>query len=260
MPVLNQAAVPNTYDSRHAILANVWGSKGGWLSVSTNPVFVQLQFSKQHSSQQGEEDWTQEILLGTGAFATIPPECIGVQFRNASSGNIAFITVQIAQGDEPPLAISALGNVNAITAAGLIAYVEVTTNLGITGLSEAASNLLIDSGTLSYNNQPIIVEAWGHLNWGSGYNVGQSITLELFDGGSVGPGLGIMLQFPAPENTFSWATPFFFKHKFTPTAGSHNFTLRGWTTSTGAGGGLLVAGLGGGNPTFPPAALNIYYA
>lgn len=109
MPSFSQVQIPDNYNSVTGILQNCWGSRGGWFSVSGAPVFVELQFSRLNSTYQGQEDWTQEVELGAGAFATLPANCIGVQFRNAIPGTPATVTAQIAVGDEPPLAISAIG-------------------------------------------------------------------------------------------------------------------------------------------------------
>lgn len=122
MPVLNNVSVPNNYDGKNAILQNIFPSNGGFLSVQGFPVFVELQYAEHYKdnfgnirTRQGTEDWTTEFELGAGAFATIPPQCIGIQFRNATAGQVATVTVAIAQGDEPALAISALGIITTVS-------------------------------------------------------------------------------------------------------------------------------------------------
>lgn len=109
MPVLGPVNAPDQYDGKTAIMQNQFGSLGGFFVVANNPCFVQQQYSSKN--KQGSEDWTQEVELGAGANVTLSPRCIGVQFRNATPGFPAQITAQIAIGDEPPLTISALGNI-----------------------------------------------------------------------------------------------------------------------------------------------------
>ena len=117
MPVLNAQAVGNAYPQTPgsgASLAQVWNAKGGWFSVTNAGAFVKLQYGG-----LGSEHWTDEILLGAGAFVVLPPNCIGMQFRNSVANAIATVTAQIAQGDEPPLAISSIGQTNVVSVASL---------------------------------------------------------------------------------------------------------------------------------------------
>lgn len=117
MPVLNSQAVADTYPlspgARGAILANVWNARGGFFAVSAATAFVQLQYGT-----LGEDHWTDEILVGNGAFVVLPANVVGVQFRNGVAGLPATVTAQIAQGDEPPLEISTFGTVT-VTGSGV---------------------------------------------------------------------------------------------------------------------------------------------
>lgn len=117
MPGLNAQPVGNAYPptpGSGASLAQVWNSRGGWFSVTGAGAYVKLQYGG-----LGAEHWTDEILLGAGAFVVLPPNCIGMQFRNSVANAIATVTAQIAQGDEPPLAISSIGQTNVVSVASL---------------------------------------------------------------------------------------------------------------------------------------------
>lgn len=118
MPVLNSQAVGDKYPlssgAKGAIIANVWNSRGGWFSVTGATAYVRLQYGK-----QGSEHWVEEIFLGAGAFVVVPPNCRGLQFRNGVAGVTATVTAQIAQGDEPPLAISTIGQTNTVLVSSL---------------------------------------------------------------------------------------------------------------------------------------------
>lgn len=112
MPVLNSVAVSDTYanntGANQAILSQVYNSRGGWFSITGQPVFVQMQYGPQGSGNV----WTEEVEVGAGAFAYLDPKCTGVRFRNAVAGQVATVTAQISEGDEPPLSIIALGSVS----------------------------------------------------------------------------------------------------------------------------------------------------
>lgn len=119
MPVLNSQVVADKYpdqtgSAKGAILANVYNGRGGWFSVTGATAFVRLQYGK-----QGEDHWVEEIFLGAGAFVVLPANCIGLQFRNGVAGVNATVTAQIAQGDEPALAISTIGQTNTVLVSSL---------------------------------------------------------------------------------------------------------------------------------------------
>lgn len=116
MPVLNSQAVADRYPNNQpgAILTEVWNSRGGWFSVTGATAFVELLYG-----EYGKADWTEEIFLGAGAFVVLPANCRGVRFRNGVAGQNATVTAQIAQGDEPPLAISTIGQTNVVALASL---------------------------------------------------------------------------------------------------------------------------------------------
>lgn len=109
MPVLNAQPVTDSYPTQQpgAILTQVFNSRGGWLSVSGAAVFCETEYGPQGSSV-----WTEEVELGDGAFVALDRTCTGVRFRNAVSGQNATVTVQIAQGPEPPLSVVALGTIS----------------------------------------------------------------------------------------------------------------------------------------------------
>ena len=112
MPVLNAQAIADSYPTgaKGAILSDVFNSRGGWFSVSTAAAFMQMQYGP-----RGASYWTEEVEVGNGAFAYLDPKCTGVRFRNAVAGQAGVVTAQIAQGEEPPLSIVALGVVSTAT-------------------------------------------------------------------------------------------------------------------------------------------------
>lgn len=115
MPVINQVQTADAYADNAtggvsaAIISQVYNSRGGWFSVAAAAVFCEMQYGP-----QGASYWTQEVLLGNGAFAYLDPKCTGVRFRSAVSGVPGTVTAQISQGDEPPLSIVALGQLSVV--------------------------------------------------------------------------------------------------------------------------------------------------
>lgn len=188
MPVLNQVLAPDTYNSKNAILSNCWGARGGWFSVTGAGAFVQLQFSRLNSTYQGEEDWTQEIQVGAGAFATLPVNCIGVQFRNSVAGTPATITAQIAVGDEPPLAISALGSIS-------------------TSGRAPTRTLLGTPGTGTYTPPTaavaILIELWGGGGGGGGAPATNAGSGGAGQGGAAGAYASSIIPAPAVSYPFT---------------------------------------------------------
>ena len=113
MPTINQVVVGDTYTDA-ASIRDVWNPNGGgWFSVTNHPVFVSLQYpiNKDPRSGFGQSEWTDDQLLGSGAFGLLPPGATGIRFKNAVAGSAATVTATIAQGNEPSLAISALGSI-----------------------------------------------------------------------------------------------------------------------------------------------------
>lgn len=122
MPTLNQAIVGDNYTTA-ATLRDIWNARGGWFNVSSAAaVFVQLQYGT-----NGTDDWTDEQELGAGSSGTLPDDAVGVRFRNAVAGQTAVVSVTIAQGQEPALAIAALG---IITTSGVPPTRTVITAVG----------------------------------------------------------------------------------------------------------------------------------
>jgi hypothetical protein len=113
VPGINQATCGDGYTAA-ATISDVWNPGGGWFSVSTHAVLVSMQYPIQVGSGYGQSEWTDEQLLGDGAFGLLPPGATGIRFRNAVAGQNAVVTAAIAQGNEPALAISATGTLTVV--------------------------------------------------------------------------------------------------------------------------------------------------
>lgn len=171
MPVINARAVADTYpdqgNSSGAIISEVFNSRGGWFSVASAAVFVELQYGPHASSY-----WTEEVEVGVGAFAYLDAKCTGLRFRNAVAGQAATVTAQIAQGDEPPLSIVALGTISVATVA------NVTRTIFTAGLQVPY--------TLPNGCKVILVECVGSGGGGGGVNVALAGQVAVAGGGGGG--------------------------------------------------------------------------
>jgi hypothetical protein len=112
---------------------------GGWFTVAGQGVYVRMQFGF-----LGADRFTWEQPVPAGASVTVPPQCIGLQFRNAIAGQVAVVTAWIGEGYphregdifgrreipvEPTLDISASGETSLGTPT-IVASGKATTNAG----------------------------------------------------------------------------------------------------------------------------------
>lgn len=150
MPGINQATVGDGYTAA-ATVQDVFTSTGGWFSVSTQAVVLQLQWGPNASGSR----WSDEQTLGAGAFGTIPPGCTGLRFRNLVAGKTATVTAFIGSGGPPPdprgnvwpepaLAISALGTVTAVASSPTTRQVFVTVGAGTYALPDGCRAILVE--------------------------------------------------------------------------------------------------------------------
>jgi len=131
-----------------------------------------------------------------------------------------------------------------------LAYTQITATVTITATTAAAAQLVINSGTRNYDGTPIMIEFFSeYIEVPSG----QWVVGELWDGSTdlsqhweVGPG---------GASGSMGSAGVLARRRLTPTAGSHNYQMRGWLT--GAGTGKVDAGLGTSSGTNAPAYMRI---
>lgn len=250
MPILNGVLVGNAYPTTGpggAILQDVWNPRGGWFSVQGATAFCQLQYGK-----QGGSEWTDEILLGNGAFVTLPPNCTGVRFRNGVANVVATVTAQIAQGPEPPLAIASIGSVTLSVASlnfqhnGLAIATEPTldfedgsivfsvvddpgnTRVKVSAKTKPPTQTIFSTGSGNYNPPAgcvaLLVECIGGGGGGGG---AQNPSANVTVGGGGGGGAYSALVIPNPVGPYAYQVG-----------------------SGGGGGGGASSGSAGGASTF----------
>jgi hypothetical protein len=123
-----------------------------------------------------------------------------------------------------------------------LAYIERTTNLVITAVTEATSQVFITDTARNYDGQPIEIEFYSPVMEASQYAY-----LTLWDGET---NLGGMANFSAAGGLES--TPVLVKRKVIPTPGLHTYSIR---AVRGTGSGAVYAGVGVGG--YMPAYMRI---
>lgn len=118
MPVLNAQPVLDKYDPSCTI-QDIFPvpNGGGWyvLAQNGNSAFAQVQYGPEY----GETGWSEEQVLGSGAYGTIPTNASGIRFRNAVAGKAQVVTVFLAPKNVPALGVQNLGTVNVVTGSTL---------------------------------------------------------------------------------------------------------------------------------------------
>lgn len=238
MPGINQATVGDDYTAA-ATVQDVFTSTGGWFSVASHPVIVQLQWGPNASGSR----WSDEQTLGSGAFGTIPPGCTGIRFKNLVAGAAATVTAYVGAGGPPPdprgnvwpepaLAISAIGSV---TTSGTAPTQTVVTASG-------AGTYTLPSGCVA-----ILVECWGAGGGGAGSPATGAGQVGLGGGGGGGGYSAQMIAAPASSYTYSVGAG--------GAGGGAVNGSPGGDTTFGPGPSVRAKGGGGGTVTVGPSAV-----
>lgn len=115
--VINNVTVadqyPNGPGAGLAIIAWVWDSNGGYATISSNDVFLQLA-----QGDQGAEEWGDEIHVPAGGLQLLPGT-IGIRFRNFTPGSPAIVSGAIFSKSEPTVIIGSTGQAKTAGVASL---------------------------------------------------------------------------------------------------------------------------------------------
>jgi hypothetical protein len=119
-------------------------------------------------------------------------------------------------------------------------YVEITSDVTITGTSDTSPTTCITGNAVTYNGSTRIkVEVFSAASLGALYCI-----VQLWEGTSTD--LGKIAQITSP--TGSLTAPIYGVRYMTPSAGSHTYTIRAWKFG---GSAVFSAGAGGSNTLFP---------
>lgn len=172
------------------------------------------------------------------------------RFANAAARTAAItspVLNQLSMRDDRPGIVEGW-NGSAWVAAGQnaeIAYAQVTAAIPITSTSPATGHLIVNSGAITYDGSPILVEFYSpHVIFNG--SAGQGLFLYLADGvGTADIG-----------NIGAWApggSPASLRRKITPTAGSHSYLVGAYVTAST---GNVMAGTGA-TGAYSPAFIRI---
>ena len=125
-----------------------------------------------------------------------------------------------------------------------VGYAQVTSNLSVTATTSATSQLVVALGAITYTAVPHEVEMFSPFVV-TASTAGAQVHLGLYDGSASAP-LGRFTVRNPTAAANGW--PMLGKLRFTPSAGSHTYQMRAYTSTTGA---TISAGAGGGDVLVP---------
>jgi hypothetical protein len=129
---------------------------------------------------------------------------------------------------------------------GEIAYAQITATVNIASTTDATGTLVIAPGAIVFDGGAVIMEFFAPFVQAPGAAAAY-IIISLFEGATQIGRLGIV-QNPA---AVAFAMPFNARRRFTPTAGSHTYTVTGHASqSTGGQVGAGAGGTGAHVPAF----------
>ena len=160
MRVLDGVTCGDDY-TEAATIQYVYGSSGGYMAVTANDVYCQLQYG-----DQGQEVWTDELHVPIGS-GVLFANTIGIRFRNYTPGSNAVVSAALSSPQEPSLAIGA-GGVATPSTGGAAVIGEVIFYAGPT--PDATKYLFCDGSAVSRSTYADLFAAIG-TTWGIGDGV-----------------------------------------------------------------------------------------
>jgi hypothetical protein len=196
-----------------------------------------------------------EIVVGT--VTGIPDQRhVNVSVAGGAAITVARLAQYVPTVGEPVYMLSprtgmlAIGSVRDGGPAGELAYTERTGDVSVTGTSAATATVVVTAPALTFDGATAIVCEFSAAAVRTPASAGRTVTIALFDGASIRCNLAIA---DAAAAAAAIIMPVSGRLRFTPTSGSHTFSVRAWVD---AGSGTIRAG-DGGSGADSPAALRI---
>ena len=123
-------------------------------------------------------------------------------------------------------------------------YDQITANVTVTSSNPAAADTIISCAAHTFDGSPVLAEFWTP---GIQPPLSSDLTIALYEGGTQ---LTWLFQAQGAAGAIPTVFPGGGQYKFTPTAGSHTYTVGGFWA--GSGNGRINAGAGGSGNS-PPA-------
>lgn len=131
-----------------------------------------------------------------------------------------------------------------------IGYSEITSSVTITSTSSASPTTIIDSGSLTFDGNPVIAQFFAAQVLCDTNNYGDVVVFTLYDGSTF---VAIFWTARSLSTVTKNIVPCAAAFRFTPSSGSHNYIWGAYASSTiGAPGVVAGTGSGGG---FMPASV-----
>src|SRR5437867_4052685 len=105
--ITQQNTADNYTEQGGANINSVYQSKGGWCTFAAQ-VYAQVQHSSSPGEAQGQEQWSDEFILPSGAHY-LQPGIIGIRFRSFTAGNPVAVSAAIFYRDEPSITLGGSG-------------------------------------------------------------------------------------------------------------------------------------------------------
>jgi hypothetical protein len=163
-----------------------------------------------------------------------------------SGAHLGAATVPIAALADPTTG-KVIGSASSAAAAVYppgfeIGYAQITSNVNIASTTEATGTTIISPGAITFDGSPVVLTVFPFIQTGT---TTASVVLSLFEGSTQITRLGVLGSPSAAVANETFTT----SYRFTPSAGSHSYTITG-VASNLTGTPKVVAGSGGtgGNP------------
>lgn len=195
---------------------------------------------------------TNRIAIGANG----PSSEAGIRFGSAGDANLYRSGANTLKTDGVLNAVGGL-QINGVPVGGGVApgtelaYGELQTALSITAGSEGGSQLVVAASAFVSDGTPVIAEFYSPRVLSPNDAVNGTIYLQLWEGGAV---LCFLLGVTTPV-AGQLAVPALARRKFTPTAGSHTYSIRAYL-GTGTVGAWVYGGTGVGS-TYAPAYIRV---
>lgn len=145
-----------------------------------------------------------------------------------------------------PILVGASAGTNFLIDPGLeIDYVQITANVNVTGTVSGSPTTVVTSSANSFDGTPVILEFFSPIIITPSVASG-SLNIGLYESGSLVAQIASIIT-PAAANM---RVPVCVKFRFSPTAGTHTYSIGSWVSST-TGTPLIGAGTGTAGANLP---------
>lgn len=169
--------------------------------------------------------------------------------QGAGSGKISGVTVSgTAASGQVPVASSASAGTWSYPPGFEISYTQITSIVNIVSTTESSGTTIISPGAVTFDGGAVAVEFFAIRILYDTVTAADAVVVSLFEGATQ---ITRLAEVQTQNITTANSLPGIGKYRFTPSAGSHTYTVTAFAVST-TGGPAVVAG-SGGTGGFPPA-------